>query len=61
MNIRKAIAEMKLRIESTRPVDGVKVIFPGEEEPGSGLFIRVNVVDASAGNGNDDTQRYSQS
>lgn len=56
MNIRKAIAEMKQRIESTRPVDGVKVIFPGEEDPGSGLFIRVKVVDASAGNGNDDTQ-----
>lgn len=56
MNVRKAIAEMKRQIESAQPVDAVPVIFPGDDEPSSGQFIRLRVIDASAGNGGSDTQ-----
>lgn len=59
MNVRKAIAEMKKQIESAQPVDGVPVIFPGDDEPSSGPFIRIQVIDSSAGNGHDDTQHHS--
>ncbi|HHT3665404.1 hypothetical protein QDQ55_23635 [Enterobacter hormaechei] len=55
MNVRKAIAEMKRQIESAQPVEAVPVIFPGDDEPTSGQFIRLRVIDASAGNGGSDT------
>lgn len=45
--IRKALLAIRQKVEASLPLESVPVIFPGDEEPATGQFIRVQVVDAS--------------